>query len=83
MGNDIISGGAGNDFIYGGAGINQLWGDSATDPTVMGYNMLDNSEGKQGYVDCGPADTMNIFFPNGGEDPSNVIHCGMTVKPTQ
>jgi len=74
MGNDTVAGEAGNDFIFGGAGINKLYGDSATDPTIVGNNMLDNSEGTKGTVDCGSGN-MDILFSNGAE--TSIISCEM------
>jgi hypothetical protein len=71
-GNDILSGDAGNDFIFGGPGVNKIYGDTHNSPSVVGINMVDNSEGTKGTVDCG-ASTMDIFFSDGHE--TSVISC--------
>lgn len=65
-GDDLIYGEAGNDFIYGGSGVNTLNGDDPSDTTIVGINMLDNSAGRKGAVNCGSSD-MNILFSDGAE----------------
>jgi len=68
-GDDVIEGEAGNDFIYGGTGLNTLYGDSSTDASIVGYNMLDNSDGRKGFVNCGTGE-MGILFTDGEESGS-------------
>jgi hypothetical protein len=69
-GDDWIEGEAGNDFIYGGTGLNALYGDSSADTSVVGDNMLDDSDGRKGFVVCG-SDGMDILFSNGEESGAN------------
>lgn len=69
-GNDNVSGGAGDDYVYGGSGVNNVWGDAAGYTGTAGINMLDNSEGRGGVVDCGAGD-MDILFSNGEETGTN------------
>ncbi len=69
-GNDNVSGGAGDDYVYGGSGVNNLWGDADGYTGTAGINMLDNSEGRGGAVDCGAGD-MDILFSNGEEGGTN------------
>jgi Ca2+-binding RTX toxin-like protein len=66
MGNDIISGDAGDDFVFGGEGINTIYGDTNGDASVVGNNMVDNSLGTKGTLDCG-AGNMDILFSDGHE----------------
>jgi len=67
-GNDTISGNAGDDYIYGGTGVNTLYGDTHNDMSVIGNDLIDDSQGSAGSViDCGPGD-MDVLIPNtGGE----------------
>jgi hypothetical protein len=65
-GDDTISGGAGDDYIYGGSGVNTLFGDASGYTGTAGINMLDNSQGRNGAIDCGAGD-MDILFSNGEE----------------
>jgi Ca2+-binding RTX toxin-like protein len=71
-GNDTIFGDAGDDFIYGGPGVNTLNGDDPSLPNISGNNMIDNSEGTRGVIDCGPG-TMDILFADGHE--TSVTSC--------
>jgi len=66
MGNDTISGNAGDDYLYGGPGINTIYGDTNGDLSVVGNDLVDNSEGTLGTIECGPGD-MDVLIPNGGE----------------
>ncbi len=70
MGNDIISGDAGDDFIFGGEGINTIYGDTHGDASIVGNNMVDNSLGTLGTVDCGSG-SMDILFSDGHETGVN------------
>lgn len=69
-GDDIVSGDAGDDYIYGGSGVNTLFGDASGYTGTVGINMLDNSEGRNGAVDCGAGD-MDILFSTGEETGAN------------
>jgi hypothetical protein len=69
-GDDTISGDAGDDYIYGGSGVNRLYGDASGYTGTAGINMLDNSQGRQGVVDCGAGD-MDILFSDGEETGTN------------
>jgi Ca2+-binding RTX toxin-like protein len=60
-GNDTLSGDAGNDFIYGGPGVNTIYGDTKDNTSIIGNNMIDNTEGTNGTVDCGYG-TFDILF---------------------
>jgi Ca2+-binding RTX toxin-like protein len=65
-GNDTISGGAGDDYIYGGDGTNVIFGDTSGSLTDIGNDLIDNNDGVNGTVDCGPGD-MDILIGNGHE----------------
>jgi Ca2+-binding RTX toxin-like protein len=65
-GDDTISGNAGDDYIYGGIGTNVIFGDTSGSTTDIGNDLVDNSEGTSGTIDCGPGD-MDILIGNGGE----------------
>jgi Ca2+-binding RTX toxin-like protein len=75
MGNDTIYGDAGDDFIYGGPGVNALYGDDPSFPTIIGNNMIDNSEGTKGTVNCGLG-SMDILFSDGAESP--IVSCELS-----
>jgi Ca2+-binding RTX toxin-like protein len=65
-GDDHLEGEVGDDFLYGGSGVNTIWGDSSTNASVVGNNMLDNSQGVKGDVRCGDGN-MDILFSDGEE----------------
>lgn len=65
-GDDTVSGDAGDDYIYGGGGVNKLYGDGVGYTGTAGINMVDNSQGRNGEVDCGAGD-MDILFSDGAE----------------
>jgi Ca2+-binding RTX toxin-like protein len=69
-GDDTIYGEGGNDYLYGGTGCNKLYGDDPLVTSLIGVNMLDNSLGRLGAVDCGPSE-MNILFSDGEETGTN------------